>query len=157
MSWTCQITALYVCTSNAAKSAKTFKLLPECDERPMHLMVRAEGVVLVGAEAGVARQTSAHPSPSTQRAARLPRKHRMIMDLPAAEGPGSKVHIYNPGGQSAINVASKAAGELQSGDISLISTYRCRVNEDKLLIQTSRPVPRDRLYRHMLVMCRQHF
>lgn len=89
----------------------------------MHLMVGAEGAVLVGAEAGVVRQTSAHPSPSTQRAARLPRKHRTDVrndnGSPSSRGTGIKGPHLHPGGQSAINLASKAAGELHSGDISL--------------------------------------
>lgn len=34
----------------------------------------------------------------------------MIMDLPAAEGPGAKVPIYTPVAKSAINLASKAIG-----------------------------------------------
>lgn len=59
-------------------------------------------------------QASAHPSVSTLHAVKLPREgqsdFRMIMDLPAAEGPGVKVPIFTPVANSAINLARKAMG-----------------------------------------------
>lgn len=50
ISWICQLATFCFCTLRASNSAKTFKLLPareECSLVALHLMVGAEGDVLV--------------------------------------------------------------------------------------------------------------